>query len=119
MEEEGCGLPDSIVGGKRFCACRVWKISIGGKKGGLFMDRTGALIAEPLVTITGIVALPFFVLLDEAGVVHGTQLANEDGFGFLIEFGGECHGSDTMSMGLRMLTISCRFVTSTIHDPSS
>jgi uncharacterized protein YneR len=40
-------------------------------------------------------------LLDEAGVVHGAKLADEDGLRFLIEFGGECHGSETMSMGLR------------------
>jgi hypothetical protein len=45
-------------------------------------------------------------LLEKPGVVHGTKLANEDGFGFLIEFGGECHGSEMMSMGLRKDIIS-------------
>jgi hypothetical protein len=110
----------SIVLGERFCAGRAWDFAIGGKTRGLFVEGPGAFLAEPLVAVAGVVARSLFVLLDEPGVVHGTQLADEDGFGFLIEFGGEGHGSETMSMGLRMLTISwleCRF--DFLSSPSS
>jgi hypothetical protein len=54
-----------------------------------------------MVTINGVVPYFLFVLLDKPGVVHGAKLADEYGFGFLIELGGECHGSETMSMGLK------------------
>jgi hypothetical protein len=44
-------------------------------------------------------------LLEKPGAVHWAKFADEDGFGFLIEFGGECHGSEMMSIGLRSVTI--------------
>jgi len=67
----------------------------------LFVKGADAFLAEPLVSVSGVVPFSLIVLLDEPGVVHGAKLADKDGFGFLIEFGGECHGSETMSMGLR------------------
>ena len=55
---------------------------------------------EPLVTVVGLVAGSVSVFLEEVGVVHGTQLADENGFGLLVKFGVEGHGSETRSMKL-------------------
>ncbi len=66
------------------------------------MNGSGAFVSEPLIAVAGIVPGSLFVLLDLPDGVHGTKLTDEDGFGFLIGFGGECHGSETMSMGLPM-----------------
>ncbi len=63
------------------------------------------MLAEPLVAVFGVVAESFLVLLEKPGVVHWAKLTDEDGFGFLIEFGSECHGSEIMSIGLRSVTI--------------
>lgn len=52
------------------------------------MEGAGDLLAEPLMTVSAVVPGSLFVLLDDPGVVHGAKLADEDGFGFLIEFGG-------------------------------
>lgn len=65
------------------------------------MEDSGAFLTKPLVTVSGVVAGSLLIWLDEPGLVHGAKLANEDGFGFLIVFGGECHGSETMEIGGR------------------
>lgn len=62
------------------------------------MQGPRAFLAEPLVTVSGVVPCSLFLLLDEPGVVHGAKLADEDGFGFLIELGTECHGSETRDL---------------------
>jgi hypothetical protein len=84
----------------------AWKFASGSELGCLHVEGAGTFIAEPLMAVAGVVPGSFFVLLDEPGVVHGTKLTDEDGFGFLIELGSECHGSETMSMGLRTDTFS-------------
>ena len=64
------------------------------------------------MTVAGVVAGSLSVLLEEAGVVHRTQLADENGFSLLVEFGVGGHGSETRSMGLSRITIrrlECRF----------
>jgi len=42
-----------------------------------------------LVAVAGVVAISPLISLPEPGVVHGAKLADEDGFGFLVEVGGE------------------------------
>jgi predicted transposase YbfD/YdcC len=84
-----------------FCPDRAREFAVGRKLGRLFMQGPGALLSEPLVAVLGVVAESFFILLEKPGVVHVGKLADEDGFGFLIEFGGECHSSGMMSIGLR------------------
>ena len=56
--------------------------------GSPFVEACGAFLTEPLMAVVGVVAGSFFILLDEPGVAHGAKLANEDGFGLLVEFGG-------------------------------
>jgi hypothetical protein len=76
------------------------------------VEGTGVFFAEPLLTVAGVVAGSLSVLLEEAGVVLRTQLADENGFGLLVEFGVEGHGSETRSMGWGRVTIrrlECRF----------
>ncbi len=97
---------ESIRRTEQFCSGRAREFAVGDELGCLLVEGSGAFLAEPMVTVSGVVAESFFVLLEKPGVVHGTKLANEDGFGFLIEFGGECHGSEMMSMGLRKDIIS-------------
>lgn len=74
--------------------------------GCLFVQGPGILHAEPLMSVVGVVAESLFVLPEEPGEIHGAKLAEEDRFGFLIEFGCECHGSEMMSIGLSKDTIS-------------
>jgi len=50
------------------------------------------------MAVAGVVAGSLLILLDEPGAVHGAELGDQDGFGFLVEFGGACHGSETMSI---------------------
>jgi hypothetical protein len=88
----------SILRCEQFCARRAREIAGGGEVGGLFMQGSGAFLTEPLMMVAGVVAGSPVILLDEPGVVHGTKLADQDGFGFLVQFGGECHGSETMSI---------------------
>jgi hypothetical protein len=73
----------------------------GGELGSLFMQGPGAFLTEPLVAVAGVIADSLLILLDELGVVHGAKPADQDGFGFLVQFGGECHGSETMEIGGR------------------
>ena len=92
----------SIVRHQQFCATRACEFAGGGGElGGLFMQGPGVFLTGPLMAVAGVVAGSFLILLDEPGVVHGAKLADEDGFGFLVEFGGVCHGSETKEIGGR------------------
>ena len=82
-----------------------WELALGGELGCFVVERSSASLDEPLMTIRGVVADSLLVLLEKPRAVHGTKLANEDGSGFLIEFGGEFHGNEMMSMELRVDTI--------------
>lgn len=88
-----------------FCSGWPWEFAFGSELGCFVVERSSASLGEPLVTIRSVVADSLLVLLEKPRAVHGTKLANEDGSGFLIEFGGEFHGSEMMSMGLRVDTI--------------
>ena len=90
----------------QFCPDRAREFAFGSKLGRLLMQGLGVFLAELLMTVIGIVAETFLILLEEPGIVHRAKLTEEDGFGFLIQFGGECHGSEVMSIGLRSDTIS-------------
>lgn len=93
MGESGSLRRALVLLGERSCVRRAREFAFGGKPCGLFVEGQGTFLAQPLVAVAGVVAGSLLVLLDEPGVVHGSQLADEDGFGFLIEFGGEGHGS--------------------------
>ena len=95
----------SILRGEQFRASWTREFSGGGELGCLFVQDLSVFLTQPLMTVAGVVASSLLILLDKPGVVHGAKLADEDGFGFLVQFGGECHGSETMSIGFRRVTM--------------
>ena len=60
------------------------------------MQARDGFSTEPLLAVLSVVSDAFLVLLEEPGVVHRAELTEEDGFGFLVEFGGERHGESSI-----------------------
>ena len=64
------------------------------------MQGLGCFATQPMLAIIGVVASPSLKLLEKTGAIHGAKLSKKDRFGFPVQFRGECHDSEMMSIGL-------------------